>query len=107
MEFLQIILGRTNATLLTAYNADHVKSLYDHLDNIDLVLLDIRLPDVNGWDLVRIIKKLRPGLPVIAQTAYAMSTDRRKSQEAGCDNYISKPIKREQLLNLMAEYLEK
>ena len=80
--------------------------MYSQLSNFHLVLLDIRLPDSNGWELAKEIKTIREELPVIAQTAYAMSSDREKSIDAGCDDYIAKPIKKDQLLRLMSFYLD-
>jgi len=106
MEFLKTILRRTGASLVPAYNGRQVRDHYQDLSKFHLVLLDVRLPDATGWDLAREIKAIRPDLPLIAQTAYAMTTDRQKSEESGCDNYISKPIKKEVLLSIMAEYLD-
>lgn len=63
------------------------------------------MPVLNGYDTTRKLKILFPELPVIAQTAYAMADDRIKAIEAGCDQYISKPIKRELLLELINKYL--
>jgi CheY-like chemotaxis protein len=63
------------------------------------------LPDVSGWELALEMKKLRPDLPLIAQTAFAMSSDKQKSIEAGCDKYITKPINREMLLKTIAEVI--
>jgi two-component system cell cycle response regulator DivK len=105
MEYLQIILRRTGAELVTVFSGNELRKLFQDLDSFDLVLLDIRLPDANGWDLAVELKKLRPLLPVIAQTAYAMSSDRQKAKESGCDGYISKPIRKEHLLNLISEQL--
>jgi len=104
MEFLSIILRKTGAELVCAENGEALRKLYDRLGTFHFVLLDIRLPDVNGWDLAKEIKDLCPGLPVIAQTAYALSSDRIKSEEA-CDGFIPKPINRDLLLKLMSEYL--
>ena len=106
MEFLTIILRHTGAELVSAFSGKEVRQLYTQLDSFDLVLLDIRLPDANGWELAGEIKQLRPTLPIIAQTAYAMSTDRQLSEDAGCDGYISKPIEKNKLLELLTEYFE-
>jgi len=105
MEFLRIILRRTKVEITSAESGALLREHYDNLDHFDLVLLDVRLPDASGWDLAREIKTIRPGLPIIAQTAYAMSDDLQKSKQAGCDNYISKPINKEKLLILIAQYL--
>ena len=74
-------------------------------DSIDLVLMDIRMPKLNGYDATRQIKQLKPLLPVISITAYAMSEDESKSIEAGCDMYVSKPIRPSQLLTLLNEFV--
>lgn len=59
---------------------------------IDLVLMDIRMPEMDGHEATRIIKKKHPMIPVIAQTAFASRSDRKKAIDAGCDEYISKPF---------------
>jgi PAS domain S-box-containing protein len=105
MEFLKIILSRTGAELFMAFDGDQTRSYYQQIGQLDLVLLDIRLPDVSGWELALEMKKLRPDLPLIAQTAFAMSSDKQKSIEAGCDKYITKPINREMLLKTIAEVI--
>ena len=74
-------------------------------DNIDLVLMDIQLPDINGIEATKIIKEFRKDLPVIAQTAFAMAGDREKCLEAGCSEYISKPISRVLLLDMINTHI--
>jgi len=101
MEYLKILLGKTRAELVGVASGAELKNLYPELDRFDIVLLDVRLPDADGWELAREIKSIRPGLPVVAQTAYAMSADRQKSAEAGCDDYISKPINKSQLFKII------
>lgn len=72
--------------------------------NIDLVFMDIKMPKLNGLDATRLIKEIKPGLTVIAQTAYAMLEDRQKAIEAGCDDYITKPIDRDKLIEILKKY---
>ncbi len=72
---------------------------------IDLVLMDIRLPDLNGYEATQKIKQLKPQLPIIAQTAFAANEEKQKAFDAGCIDYISKPIKQELLLELIGKYL--
>jgi PAS domain S-box-containing protein len=105
MEYLIAILNRTGTELTCAYNGKQLREFYKMLDQFDLVLLDVRLPDAIGWELAREIKSFRPDLPVVAQTAFAMSSDYEKSRESGCDDYISKPIRRETLIKLMDKFL--
>ena len=106
MEYLTIILSRTGALLTRVVCGKELRNLFHQLNIYDIVLLDMRLPDANGWELAQEIKTIRPELPVIAQTAYALETDRKKSAESGCDGYISKPINKDKLLTLLASYLE-
>jgi PAS domain S-box-containing protein len=105
MEFLKVVLGKTGVRLIMAFDGDQTRSHYKELSGIDLVLLDIRLPDVAGYELAREIKEIRPDLPLIAQTAYAMTGDKQKCMEAGCDQYITKPIDRDLLLKTIDELL--
>ena len=72
---------------------------------VDLVLMDIRMPKMNGYDATRLIKEIKPDLPVISVTAYAMSEDEAKSIQAGCDMYMSKPIRPAKLLKAMDKFL--
>lgn len=64
---------------------------------IDLILMDIRMPILNGYKATKRIKKIRPQLPVIAQTAYSTKEDIKKALDAGCDDFLSKPINRKEL----------
>lgn len=70
-------------------------------DEIDLILLDIKLPEMNGWDLADRLKSdaQTRHIPIIAVTAYAMATDCQKAISAGCDDYTSKPIDFSQLVD--------
>jgi PAS domain S-box-containing protein len=72
---------------------------------IDLILMDIRLPDMEGYEAIRQIKNRRPQIKIIVQTAYASQTDKKKAFDAGCIDYISKPVKRELLLSMINKQL--
>jgi CheY-like chemotaxis protein len=72
---------------------------------IDLILMDVKLPKIDGFEATRRIKEIKPNIPVIAVTAYAMEADKNESIQAGCDNYISKPYKMEELFSLINTYI--
>lgn len=74
---------------------------------VDLVLMDICLPDIDGYEAARQIKKHKPNMKIIAQTAYASKDDEIKALEAGCNDYIAKPIKSEALLSMIIKHLAK
>ena len=75
--------------------------------DIDLVLMDIRMPDVDGYEATRQIRQFNKDVVIIAQTAYALSGDREKAIEAGCNGYISKPIKLDFLKELIRKQFNK
>jgi len=72
----------------------------------DLILLDIRLPDISGTEVARRLKadRLTATIPIIAVTAFAMPGDRARMLESGCDDYVAKPFRVEELLDLVAHY---
>ncbi|QQS52588.1 MAG: response regulator [Bacteroidota bacterium] len=105
-EFMAQLLFTTGAQVLRAHNGrEAIEALQFHSD-IDLVLMDLRMPELNGLEATREIKKTYPQLPVIAQTAFAMEGDRNRCIEAGCDDYITKPIHAENLLAKISQFIQ-
>ena len=97
--YIDEILSVTYAQVIRATNgADAIEIVNNH-DEICLVLMDLKLPLVDGFVATRMIKHQHPNLPVIAQTAYAMADDKTKAMNAGCDDYLSKPLDKNELLN--------
>jgi len=76
-------------------------------EKVDVVLMDIQLPDIDGWQLTEMFKKMKPEVPIIAQTAFAMQEDRIRCAEAGCDDYIEKPTSLDALKDKLNFYLKK
>jgi CheY-like chemotaxis protein len=74
----------------------------------DLILMDINLPVLDGWEATRLIKSAEAtrGIPIIALTAHALTSDRQRTLEAGCDDYHSKPVELPRLLNQMEALLQ-
>jgi hypothetical protein len=103
-SFLETALSRENAKLIRATNGLQAVEMCTNNPAIQLVLMDIKMPVMNGYDATRKIKENRPDLPVIVQTAYAMNEDRKKANEAGCDDYIAKPIRITELLKIVSKY---
>ncbi len=105
-SLMESMLENLKFKLIWAKNGKEVIDLVKGNPKIDLVLMDIRMPILNGLEASKIIKKLRPNLPIIAQTAYAISGDKELALQAGCDNYISKPIQKTLLFDLIKKYLD-
>ena len=90
--------------IIRAKNGQEAVDICISNSNIDLVLMDIKMPVLNGFEAVEQIKPIRPELPIIAQTAYSSSEDRIKIEKAGFDDYITKPLSRERLFELIDKY---
>ena len=103
--FLEVLFEETGAVLIHAADGRLAIEAVKANPDINIVLMDIKMPNINGLEATRQIKALRPQLPVIAQTAYAMQDDEYKALQAGCNDYISKPIDANKLIGLMKKYL--
>ncbi|MFC2102407.1 response regulator, partial [Bacteroidota bacterium] len=104
-EYLDVVLRRLNVRTLHAQTAEEAMELFANHPEINLVLMDVKLPDKNGYDVTREMISVRSDLPIVAQTAYALSDEREKALQAGCIDYIAKPIKKELLQQLIGKYL--
>ncbi|OQY03127.1 MAG: hypothetical protein B6I20_05745, partial [Bacteroidetes bacterium 4572_117] len=74
-------------------------------NGIDLILMDLKMPVMNGFEATSLIKEFMPDLPIIAQTAYSTRTEKQKAIAVGCDDFISKPIDEEVLKETISKYL--
>lgn len=103
--FFEKALKKTRANLF--FVKDGVEAIEMILENseIDLVLMDVRLPRMNGIDATARIKEINPEMPVIIQTANALPTIHDSAVESGCNEFITKPIKIETLLSILNKYL--
>ncbi|MDX9782748.1 MAG: ATP-binding protein [Bacteroidales bacterium] len=101
---LKAILKRTNIQIVRAKSGKEAVNIALEDNNISMVLMDINMPDMNGFEATEIIKKEKPHLPIIAQTAYSISGDREKILKAGCDDYLSKPINKTELFRIIEKY---
>ncbi len=103
--FLFEALKDTGVEIHWARDGEETLTLFKEIPDLDLVLMDINMPQINGYECARRIKAEKPDLPIVAQTAYAMSGEREISKEAGCDDYLSKPIKVKELLEVIGRLI--
>lgn len=104
-ELTKVILSTHNFDILHAWNGRQAVDMVRENPNIDLVLMDIKMPVMNGTEATREIKSFMPKLPVIALTAYALPGDREKVLASGCDDYIAKPISLQEFLDKVKRFL--
>lgn len=103
--YMASALKKTGAGIIWAMDGDHAIEICKKNIDIDLILMDIRLPKLSGYVATQTIKSFKPEIPIIAQTAYAMSGEKQKCFDAGCDGYLAKPIKPNELLNQISKYI--
>ena len=94
-----------NLKTLHAKHGKEAVEICKENQEIDLILMDMKMPIMNGFEATKLIKEFRPDLPVIAQTAYTVQEDKNKAFSAGCDDFISKPINEETLNGIIYKYL--
>lgn len=102
--FVEAILEDTNAQLIWAKDGKDVLELINKHDDLDLILMDIKMPEMDGLTATRKIRQTNKDIPIIAQTAYAMSEDKTKCLNAGCNDYLAKPISHNLLLATIEKY---
>ncbi len=100
--YLKTLLKKTEARILRAKNGKEAVDIIAEYDGgIDLILMDINMPVMDGYEAMRIIKSKHPDLPIIAQTAYTLNNDRHKCLKAGFNDYIAKPINKVALFRMV------
>jgi len=103
--YIEELLSTTNVNILHAWDGKEAVEQVKNNSDISLVLMDIKMPIMDGYEATRLIKQIKPKLPVIAQTAYALNHDIESSTKKGFDNYISKPIEKNTLLKIINKYI--
>ena len=102
ITLLSIVLKEyANEMLIAKTGIEALKMCRDNSD-IDIILMDIKIPGIDGYEATRQIRKFNKEVFILAQTAYAQAGDRVKAIEAGCDDYISKPIDKKQLIEIIS-----
>lgn len=101
---LETILESSKIKITWAHNGAEAIEVIK-TNNFDLILMDLKMPIMDGFEATRKIRQLKIDTPIIAVTAYVFDSDREKAIEAGCDDYISKPIDKGELLETMGKAL--
>jgi two-component system, cell cycle response regulator DivK len=105
-KFLDLVLTRkTNANIIWAINGQMAVDFCRMYEHIDLVLMDIQLPVIDGVEAIKQIKAFKPALPIIVQTANALNDEWEKCFQAGCDDYITKPVNLQDMMNRIESLL--
>lgn len=105
VELLEEMFSDTGARLTIAKDGLSALAKCTEQNDIDLVLMDIQIPKLDGYAATERIKKIRPDLPIIAQTAYANTREKENALQHGCDDYIAKPFVKEELMELIKKHL--
>lgn len=103
--YINEIFKGTGADIIHAANGKEAVDINKQNNSIDLILIDIKMPVMNGYEAIKQIRQTKPNVPIVAQTAYALSDEMLKAFNAGSNDYISKPFKKDQLLNLVSKFL--
>jgi PAS domain S-box-containing protein len=107
--FMEVILKnimKLNCKIIYAKNGKEAVDFCKDEQNIDIILMDIKMPVLDGISATRQIKKIRPEIKVIAQTAYTSNYEKTVALEAGCDEFISKPLEQEQFIQVINKFLK-
>ena len=104
--FLSILVKPFGKEILKARSGVEAVEICRNNPDLDLILMDIRMPVMDGYEATRQIRMFNPGVVIIAQTAFALTGDNEKSLEAGCNDYISKPIQKEKLQKVIHNFFE-
>jgi CheY-like chemotaxis protein len=100
-----LITKKTHVRILHALNGREAIELFRINPDIKLILMDMKMPEIDGFEATRQIKMINKNVIIIAITAYAMSGDEERIKAAGCDGYLSKPISKKSLLDKIAEFI--
>ncbi|MCP5495038.1 MAG: response regulator [Leptospiraceae bacterium] len=105
-QYLLAVLENYNIKILYAEDGQKAVDICKENNEIDLILMDIKMPILDGYSAAKIIKKLRPSLPIVAQSAYALEQERENYSKDIFDDYITKPIQESELENKVLKYID-
>lgn len=103
---IAIMLRKFNTEILHAKTGLEVLEILQVNPDIDMILMDIQMPELNGYDATMEIRKFNKDIVIVAQTAYALSGERERALAAGCNDYFSKPINQTMLTDIITKYFK-
>jgi CheY-like chemotaxis protein len=104
--FVEYLFINSKHKLTRAVNGQDAVNIINKQPDFDLILMDLKMPVMSGFEASKIIKNKFPGIPILALTAYVFSEDRQKAIESGCDDLIVKPYKMEDLFEKIAKFVK-
>lgn len=105
-QFLSTVLSKMGIGTIRAANGQQAVDIIANNDEIKLILMDIKMPKLDGLAATKAIKSVKPDMIIVAQTAYALNSEKAKFLREGCDEYISKPIDIDILRNILLKYIK-
>lgn len=105
-NFLELLVKPLSREVIIARDGAEAIQLYNENQDVDLILMDMKMPEMDGYEATRKIREINKNVIIIAQTAYSLIGDRDKSIEAGCDDYITKPIFKDKLMTLIHKHFK-
>ena len=105
--YIEEVLKTTNARILKAINGKEALDIVKKNKNIDIIIMDIKMPEMDGYEATRHIRKINKSIPIISQSAYAMPSDIDKGLKSGMNDYLIKPVKPKVLLSVLNKHLAK
>lgn len=105
--YLEEALRETKVIVVWCQNGqDAVNKIVKENVKFDAILMDVKMPRMNGYEATKLIKEFNSKIPIIIQTAFAMPDERAKGFEVGCNDYLEKPIRQKKLLSILNKYLK-
>ncbi|MFW5831136.1 MAG: response regulator, partial [Prolixibacteraceae bacterium] len=105
--FMEAVLGSAQCKLLHASNGKEAIKIFSENPNVDLIIMDLKMPVMNGIDATMKIKAMDNSVPIVAHSAYVLNNEREQSLAAGCVDYLPKPVKKEELLSTVQKHVLK
>jgi two-component system cell cycle response regulator DivK len=104
--YLKTALSKTNINILRAYNGQDAVEMSKVNPLVELILMDIKMPKMNGLEATKAIKSFRSDIKIVAQTAFAMDEDRKNCEAVGVDDFLSKPVRYKLLFETLSRHLK-